>query len=77
MSEEGGVHPDSQRIERVRGAVVAFTPCHGARVFLPSDQAVPGAALQAMCPRDGVDWELRLTVDRTAVGGLRPHWRRL
>jgi hypothetical protein len=55
MSEQRGAQPDSAGVERVEGAVIVFTPCHGARVLFPPEQAVPDEALRVVCPRDGVE----------------------
>ncbi|MGH8897565.1 MAG: hypothetical protein ACRDZ4_11195 [Egibacteraceae bacterium] len=74
MSEQRGSRPDSPRVERVEGAVVVFTPCHGARVLFPTDQAVPEQALRVVCPRDGVEWRLELVADEAVEGGLRAVW---
>lgn len=63
--------PESERVEHVEGAVVVLTPCCGARVFLPPDEAVPGAVLNPVCPRDGADWALELIA---VEGGLRAVW---
>lgn len=51
-----------------------FTPCHGARVLFPPDQAVPEKALRAVCPRDGIEWHLELVADEAVEGGLRAVW---
>jgi hypothetical protein len=54
--------------------VIVFTPCHGARVLLPADQAVPEQALRLVCPRDGIEWHLKLVVDEAVESGLRAGW---
>jgi hypothetical protein len=74
MSEQGGTHPDSERVERVIDAMVVFTPCHGLRVLFPLEQAVPEAVLRLVCPRDGVDWIVELVADSSADSGLRAVW---
>lgn len=74
MSEQRGSQPDAARVERVEGAVVVFTPCHGARVLFPPDQAVPEKTLHAVCPRDGIEWHLQLVADGAVAGGLRAVW---
>lgn len=74
MSEQRRSQPDSPRVEHVEGAVLVFTPCCGARVFFPPDEVVPGAVLDPVCPRDGVDWALELIADQTVEGGLRAVW---
>ncbi len=76
MSEQHEVHPDSGRIEPVPegDAVVVFTPCDGAPVLVPLDQAVPGAKLDLVCPRDGRAWRLELATDHQAAPGMRPVW---
>jgi hypothetical protein len=51
-----------------------FMPCHGARVLFPPDQAVPGKTLRAVCPRDGIEWLLKLVADEAVEGGLRAVW---
>lgn len=50
------------------------TPCCGAHVLLRPDEAVPGAVLDPVCPRDGVDWALELIADETVDSGLRAVW---
>ncbi|MGH8888082.1 MAG: hypothetical protein ACRDYX_23615 [Egibacteraceae bacterium] len=74
MSEQRGSRPDSPRVERVEGAVAVFTPCHGARVLFPPDQAVPDETLCVVCPRDGVEWRLELAADEAVEAGLRAVW---
>ncbi|MGH8910579.1 MAG: hypothetical protein ACRD0K_29805 [Egibacteraceae bacterium] len=74
MREQGWMHPDSERIERVQGAVALFTPCHGRRVFFQPDETVPGARLSAVCAEDGRLWFLELVPDEAADSGLRPVW---
>jgi hypothetical protein len=67
-------HPESERVERVQGAVIVFTPCHGRRVYFPAKEAVPGELLRAVCPHDAKEWQLRLVADETVDSGLRPDW---
>jgi hypothetical protein len=75
MSEQRGNQPNLSRVERVEGAVAVFTPCHGARVLFPPDQAVPKKeALEVVCPCDGIEWRLRLVADEAVEGGLRAVW---
>ncbi len=76
MSEAAGKHPNSERVGTVPegDAVVVCTPCHGARVFLPLDEAVPGMVLDPVCPRDGRKWLLELVADDYVESGLRPVW---
>ncbi|MGH8886425.1 MAG: hypothetical protein ACRDYX_14870 [Egibacteraceae bacterium] len=74
MSEQRGNRPDAARVERVEGAVVVLTPCHGARVLCPPDEAVPGKALYVVCPRDGIEWHLELVADDHVESGLRAVW---
>ncbi|MGH8898848.1 MAG: hypothetical protein ACRDZ4_17965 [Egibacteraceae bacterium] len=50
--------------------MVVFTPCHGARVLFPPDQAVPEQALRVVCPRDGVERRLELVADQAVEGGF-------
>ncbi|MGH8910498.1 MAG: hypothetical protein ACRD0K_29395, partial [Egibacteraceae bacterium] len=66
--------PYSERVEQMSSAVVVFTPCCGARVFFTPEEAASATALEAICPRCGVDWALELIADETADGGLRPIW---
>lgn len=51
-----------------------FTPCHGVRVFFPLDEAVAGATLSPVCPRDGQELLLELEADEQAGAGLRAVW---
>lgn len=76
MSEPKGMHPDSRRVEFAPegDGVYVFTPCDGARVFLPLEQAVPGARLRTVCPQDGLPWLLELVADDEAECGVRPAW---
>jgi hypothetical protein len=74
MSGQGESHPDSQRIERVEGAVVVYTPCHGRQVFFPPSEATAEAVLHPVCPADGVEWRLELVADEAVEGGVRPVW---
>jgi hypothetical protein len=74
MSAQPGSHPDSARVERAKGAVAVFTPCHGARVLFPPDEAVVGNPLSVVCPRDGIEWDLQLVADEAGKGRLRPVW---
>ncbi|MGH8897586.1 MAG: hypothetical protein ACRDZ4_11300 [Egibacteraceae bacterium] len=74
MSEQRGSRPNAARVERVEGAVAVFTPCHEARVLLPPDEAVPTQALRVVCPRDGVEWHLKLVADEAVDSGLRAVW---
>ncbi|MGH8931763.1 MAG: hypothetical protein ACRDZO_14350 [Egibacteraceae bacterium] len=76
MSDGHGKHPDSERVDNVPEgeAIVAFTPCHDARVLLPLDEAVPGIVLDLFCPKDGRKWLLQLVTDEGAESGLRPVW---
>jgi hypothetical protein len=74
MSEHSASTPASQRVEIIDGEASVFTPCCGARVVLPPDEATPGPALDPVCPRDGVGWRLRLVTGDTADSGLRAAW---
>jgi len=76
MSEPNGSHPDSKRVEfTTKGdGVYVQTPCHGTRVLFPSDEAVPGAVLRTVCPRDGREWLVELVADDETETGLRPVW---
>lgn len=74
MSEQDEGHPDPERVEQVRGELAVHTPCCGALVLLRSDEAVPDAVLDPVCPRDGVDWALQLIADENAGSGLRAVW---
>ncbi len=51
-----------------------FTPCHGARVFFETAAVVAGAVVNAICSRCGRRWQIELTPDEDAEGGLRPTW---
>lgn len=76
MSEPNGNHPDSGRADPVPGgdAYLVYTPCHGHPVFLPIDEAVPGARLGVVCPHSGEAWLVELVADGQAESGLRPVW---
>jgi hypothetical protein len=74
MSEQRGTQPDSARVERVEGAVIVFTPCHRTQVLFPPEQALPDEALRVVCPRDGIEWHLKLVADEAVQGGLRAVW---
>jgi len=74
MSAQLERQPGSPRVERLEGAVAVFTPCHGARVLFPPDEAVPQTKLSVVCSRDGIEWNLTLVVDKAAEGGLRAVW---
>ncbi len=68
--------PGSGRVEpSLRGdGVFVFTPCHGVRVFLPLEDALVGAHLSPVCPRDGRQLLLELAADACAESGLRAVW---
>ncbi len=75
MSAQPESHPNSARVQRVKGAVAVFTPCHGARVLFPPDEAAAGKPLSVICPRDGIEWNLQLVADEAGKGALRPVWK--
>jgi len=47
---------------------------HEVRVFFPLDEAVAGATLSPVCPRDGQELLLELESDEQAEAGLRAVW---
>jgi len=76
MSEPDGRNPDSDRVEFTvsHDGVYLSTPCHGVRVFFPVEDAVAGATLNSLCPRDGQEWLVELVADEEAESGLRAVW---
>ena len=69
-------HPDSAQVGEIREAeaLVVFTPRHGARAFLDWADAVPGAVLPMVCPRDGRRWQVELVGDASQDSGLHAGW---
>ena len=62
------------RVTRLSDTVRLTTPCHGARVDLPADEALPGIQLLATCATEGRRWHVELVVDHEAEAGLHAVW---
>jgi len=62
------------RVTRLSDTVRLTTPCHGARVDFPADEALPGIQLLAICATEGRRWHVELVVDHEAEAGLHAVW---
>jgi len=62
------------RVTRLSDTVRLTTPCHGARVDFPADEALPDIQLLATCATEGRRWHVELVVDHEAEAGLHAVW---
>ncbi len=69
--------PDSSRVDRAAegDAILVYPPCHGRRVFVPIEEAVPGGArVRLVCPKGGEGWLVAFVADAEAESGLHAVW---
>jgi hypothetical protein len=76
MSQLNGHHLESSRVDCVPqgDAVAVYTPCHSDRVFLPIEEAAPGAKVEVVCPEGGEGWLVTFAADARAETGLSAVW---
>ena len=70
----GHEHPGRVEPSSRHDGLFVVTPCHGVRVFVPLEDALVGAQLSPVCPRDDRRWLLELVADEGAASGLRAVW---
>jgi len=67
-------HTKPPRVVLIPDVLALFTPCHGARLFFPDDQARPGARFEARCDDCGARLAVELIADSSQEFGLRAEW---